>query len=446
MQHAKLQRSDVGLVIYSIFSEVMLRQQIPTLMLQEYLGFQGGESLRVEAGAATEGYALKTALAQIRSGRCDIALVLGLQKTSDFFNFERGSRDLGYWKGIANATDATWLQHNGKPIEIISADLLNKPDVAAGIARRWFDVEQVDAIADVPLTSVAFAIQNIGRDRKKVILINAAAADAITKKECSPYTIHWQDDSYALSVGTARAVLAAGGKSWFFFTPDYSFGHLMEAAATKTINENGGVVRGTAKFPLNNADYSSQLVTASSSKADIFAASTVGGDTINLVKQANEFRLLQGKQRMVVFQVFLPEVHSLGLEKAHGMYVTDGFYWDKDDSTRAWSKEFFKRHGKMPSKVQAYVYLSIRHYLTAIKESGSDASDIVTKKMKSMPAYNFDGKAYIRPNGRVMYDLTLYDVKSPAESKYPWDYYRPQSVIPANVAFGGADTDGCAGQ
>ena len=332
---------------------------------------------------------------------------------------------------------------NGKPVEILSADLLNKPDVAAAIARRWFDTEGVDAIVDVPLTSVAFAIQNLGRDRKKVVFINAAAADALTKKECSPYTIHWQDDSYALSVGTARAVLAAGGKTWFFLTPDYSFGHLMEAAATKTIVDNGGVVKGTAKFPLGTADYSSQLVTSSASKADIYAASTVGGDTLNLIKQANEFQLVKGKQRIVVFQVFLPEVHSLGLDRAHSMYVTDGFYWDKNDQSRAWSKEFFKRHGKMPSKVQAYVYLSVKHYLTAIKEGGSDATEAVTRKMKSMPAYNFGDSAYIRPNGRVMYDLALYEVKSPSESKYPWDYYRRLSTIPAHEAFGGQDTDAC---
>ena len=204
---------------------------------------------------------------------------------------------------------------NGKPIEIISADMLNKPDVAASIVRQWFDVDNVDAIADVPLTSVAFAVQNIARDKKKVVLINAAAASALTGKACSPYTIHWQDDSYALSVGTARAILASGGKSWFFLTPDYAFGHLMEEAATGTIKENGGVVKGSANFPLGTSDYSSQLVTASASKADIFATSTVGGDTLNLLKQASEFHLVKGKQRIVVFQVFLPEFIVLGSKR-----------------------------------------------------------------------------------------------------------------------------------
>ena len=332
---------------------------------------------------------------------------------------------------------------NGKPIEIISADMLNKPDVAASIVRQWFDVDNVDAIADVPLTSVAFAVQNIARDKKKVVLINAAAASALTGKACSPYTIHWQDNSYALSVGTARAILASGGKSWFFLTPDYAFGHLMEEAATGTIKENGGVVKGSANFPLGTSDYSSQLVTASASKADIFATSTVGGDTLNLLKQASEFHLVKGKQRIVVFQVFLPEIHSLGLEKARGIYVTDGFYWDKNEQTRAWSKEFFKRRGSMPSKSQAYVYLSVRHYLKAVQESGSDNAEVVSKKMKSMPAYNFGDTAYIRGNGRVMYDLTLYEVKAPEESKYPWDYYRPLRVISAKEALGGSDSDDC---
>lgn len=332
---------------------------------------------------------------------------------------------------------------NGKPIDVIFADMQNKPEIAASIARRWFDVEQVDAIADVPLTSVAFAIQNIGREKKKIIMINAAAASALTGKSCSPYTIHWQDNSDALSIGTARSVLAAGGKSWFFLTPDYAFGHLMEESAAKTVKENGGVVKGSAKFPLGTADYSSQLLTASASKADIFAASTVGGDTLNLVKQASEFHLVSGKQRIVVFQVFLPEVHSLGLSNASGMYITDGFYWDKNEKTRTWSKEFFKRHGAMPSKSQAYVYLSVRNYLTAIKAAGTDDTEAVVAEMKSTPAYNFGEKAYIRKNGRVMYDLTLYDVKTPEESNYEWDYYRPLRAIPAQEAFGGSDADDC---
>lgn len=332
---------------------------------------------------------------------------------------------------------------NGKPIEILSADMQNKPDVASNIARRWFDVDQVDAIADVPLTSVAFAVQDIAREKKKVLLITAAAAAELTGKACSPYTIHWQDDSRALSVGTTQAVLASGLKRWFFLTPDYAWGNLMEAAATQTIKENGGTVAGTVKFPLGTADYSSPLLTAAASKSQVYATGTVGSDTLNLLKQASEFRLVQGDAKIVVFQIFLPEIHSLGLAQAHGLYVTDGFYWDKNDATRAWSQEFFKRHGKMPSKSQAYAYLSIMHYLKAIKAAGTDDAGAVSKMMKSMPADNFGETVHIRRNGRVMYDLALYEVKTPEESKYPWDYLHLVRKIPAASAFGGSDTDDC---
>ncbi len=332
---------------------------------------------------------------------------------------------------------------NGKPIEILAADMQNKPDVASSIARRWFDIEQVDVIADLPLTSVAFAVQEIARTNKKVLLINAAAAAELTGKACSPYTIHWQDDSRALSIGTAQAVLASGLKRWFFLTPDYAWGNLMEAAATATIKENGGTVVGTAKFPLGTSDYSSQLLAASASKAQVFAAGTVGHDTLNLLKQASEFQLVRGDAKIVVFQMFLTETHGLGLAQARGLFVSDGFYWDKNDATRAWSKEFMKRHGKMPTKSQAYLYLSVMHYLKAVKAAGADDAATVSKTMKSMPADNFGDEVRIRANGRVMYDMALYEVKTPEESKYPWDYYRLVRTIPAKDAFGGADTDDC---
>jgi branched-chain amino acid transport system substrate-binding protein len=305
-------------------------------------------------------------------------------------------------------------------------------------------VEGVDAIADLPVTSVAFAVQDLAREKKKVLLINAAAADELTGEACSPYTIHWQDDSRALSVGTTQAVLASGLKRWLFLTPDYAWGQLMEAAATRTIRENGGTVVGSLKFPLGISDYSSALLAAEASKAEVYATGTVGNDTLNLLKQASEFHLAHGSARIVVFQIFLPEIHSLGLAQAQGLYVTDGFYWDKNEVTRAWSRAFFARHGKMPSKSQAYTYLSVMHYLKAVQSSGADDAETVSRAMKSMPADDFGEQVRIRANGRVMYDLALYEVKSPQQSKYPWDYYRFVRAIPAAVAFGGSDRDTCA--
>jgi branched-chain amino acid transport system substrate-binding protein len=324
----------------------------------------------------------------------------------------------------------------GKPIEIISADLLNKPDVAAAIAGRWYDVEGVDAITDVPLTSVALAVQNISRDKKKVLLITAAASADLTGKACSPYTVHWMDDTNALSVGTARAVVAAGGKQWFFLTPDYAFGTAMERAATAAITAAGGAVVGSAKFPLGTPDYSSFLLTANASPANIFALSTVGGETVTAVKQAAEFGLTQNNRKMVVFLMFLQEVNAIGLKAAQGLYITDGFYWDQDERTRTWSRRFFARMNKMPSKSQANTYAAVTNYLKALDAAKSDDAATVMRQMKSTKADYFGKPVSIRQNGRVVYDLTVYEVKSPAESKYPWDYYKPVRKVSADEAFG----------
>ena len=327
----------------------------------------------------------------------------------------------------------------GKPIEIISADLLNKPDVAAAIAGRWYDVEGVDAITDVPLTSVALAVQNISREKKKVLLITAAASADLTGKACSPYTIHWMDDTSALSVGTARAVVAAGGNKWFFLTPDYAFGTAMERAATAAITAAGGTIVGSAKFPLGTPDYSSFLLTANSSPANIFALSTVGGEIITAVKQSAEFGLTQNNRKMVVFLMFIQEVNAIGLKAAQGLYITDGFYWDQDEQTRAWSRRFFARMNKMPSKSQANTYAAVMNYLKALDAAKSDDAATVMRQMKSTKADCFGKPVSIRQNGRVAYDLTVYEVKSPAESKYPWDYYTPVRKVSADEAFG---TDG----
>jgi branched-chain amino acid transport system substrate-binding protein len=324
----------------------------------------------------------------------------------------------------------------GKPIEIISADMQNKPDIASSIARRWFDVEGVDAIVDVPLTSVAMAVQSVAREKKKVVLITSAASADLTGKACSPYTAHWMDDTRALSVGTGRAVVAAGGKQWFFLTPDYAFGAAMERAASAAVVAAGGTVAGSAKFPLGTADYSSALLTAGASPATIFGLATVGGDTVTAVKQAAEFGLTQNDRKIVVFLMFLPEVHAIGLAAAHGLYITDGFYWDENEKTRAWSQRFFERMKKMPSKSQANTYAAVTHYLKSLDAAKSDDAAAVSKQMKAAPADYFGKPATIRQTGRVVYDLTVYEVKKPDESKYPWDYFKPVRKVAAEEAFG----------
>ncbi len=331
----------------------------------------------------------------------------------------------------------------GKPITVVIGDTQNKPDIAGLIARKWFDVEQVDAIVDLPVTSVAMAVQSIARDKKKIVLQTAAASAELTQKACSPYSVHWTDDTNALAIGTSQAVIAAGGKTWFFLTPDYSFGAFMEMTASNTIRTNGGKVVGAVKFPFGTPDYSSYLLTADASKADVFALSTVGGDTLNAMKQASEFRLTQGGQKIVVFNMFINEIDALGLSSAKGLYLTDGFYWDENEMTRAWSKRFFDKMKKMPSKSQANTYAATMHYLRAIKESGSDDARIVAEKMRSLPGDYFGKHAYIRQNGRVVYDLKLYEAKSPGESRYPWDYLKPLRKIDGEQAFG-PDTKDCA--
>jgi branched-chain amino acid transport system substrate-binding protein len=277
----------------------------------------------------------------------------------------------------------------GKPIQIISADMQNKPDVASAIAGRWFDVEGVDAITDVPVTSVALAVQSVAHEKKKVLMITGAASAELTGRACSPYSIHWMDDTRALSVGTARAVVAAGGKRWFFLTPDYAFGQAMERAASEAIAAAGGTVIGNVRFPLGTLDYSSFLLSAGSSAANIFGLSSVGGDTVRAIRQAAEWGLTQGNRKIVVFLMFLPEVHAIGLSAAHGLYVTDGFYWDENERTRAWSQRFFASQKKMPSKSQANTYAAVTHYLKALDAAKSDDAAAVSRQMKSAPADYF---------------------------------------------------------
>jgi branched-chain amino acid transport system substrate-binding protein len=325
---------------------------------------------------------------------------------------------------------------NGKKIELISADHQNKPDVGSAIARQWYDNDKVDAIVDVPTSSVALAVQDVARERKKVFLISTAASSDLTGKACSATGIHWTYDTVALANGTGSAVVKAGGDTWFFITADYAFGHALERDTAAVVTASGGKVLGSVKVPLNTPDFSSYLLQAQASKAKIVGLANAGGDTINSIKQAAEFGLVEGGQKMAGLLVFVTDIHSLGLKTANGLQLTEAFYWDQNDETRAWSKRFMEKINHAPTMVQAGVYGAVMHYLNAIKAIGSDDGLTVVKKMKETPINDFMTKnGKILENGRVIRDMYLFEVKKPAESKGPWDYYKQIATIPGEQAF-----------
>ncbi len=323
----------------------------------------------------------------------------------------------------------------GRPVEVLSADMQNKPDVASNIVRSWFDREGVDMVTDIPVSSVALAVQAVAREKKKVLMISAATTTELTNAQCSPYSIHWADDTASLAVGTTKAVVQSGGTSWYFITADFAFGTAMEKAATEAIKQAGGTVVGGVRHPMGTSDFGSYLLSAQGSGAKVVALANVGAETIGTIKQAGEFGLTESGQRLVGYIVFITDIHSLGLDLAKGLYVTSGFYWDKNDQTRAWAKRFFDRHGKMPTKEQANTYLATLHWLKGVKAAGTTEAEAVTAAMKAMPTDYFGTPGSIRKDGRVLYDLELYQVKTPAESKAPWDYYKQVRSIPASEAF-----------
>jgi len=331
----------------------------------------------------------------------------------------------------------------GKPIQIISADMQNKPDVASSIARQWFDQDQVDAITDLPVSSVGLAVQQVGKEKKKVLLISAAATAELTGAQCSPTSIQWADDTEALANGTAKAIVASGGKKWFFITADFAFGAAMEGAASAVIKAAGGEVVGDVKHPLGTNDFSSYLLKAQASGANIIGLANVGLDSIATIRQAGEFGITQGGQQLAGFIVFISDIHSLGLKTAQGTYVTTGFYWDDNEATRAFAKRFFEKRQRMPTKEQANTYAAVLHYLKAIDAAKTDDAEKVTAQMKAMPTDYFGRAGSIRQDGRVLYDLALYQVKKPEESKYPWDYYKKVRDITAAEAFRPLATGGC---
>ena len=322
-------------------------------------------------------------------------------------------------------------------IEIVSADHQNKADIGSNIARQWYDTGKVDMIIDVPTSSVALAISQVSREKGKIHVNTGAATADLTGKACSPNTIHWLYDTWMLANGTGKAVVQHGGTSWFFLTADYAFGQALERDTEAVILKNGGKVLGKVRHPLATQDFSSFLLQAQASKAKVIGLANAGGDTTNAIKQAYEFGIVKGGQTLAGLLVFLTDIHSLGLEKAQGLYLTETFYWDLNDQTRAWSKRFAALNsGKYPSMDQAGVYAGILHYLKAIDAGKTDDGTKVAQKMKDLPTDDvLFGKGSIRKDGRKLHPAYLFEVKKPSESKGPYDYYKLLATIPADQAF-----------
>jgi branched-chain amino acid transport system substrate-binding protein len=335
---------------------------------------------------------------------------------------------------------------HGMKVEIVNADHLNKPDVGVNIARQWIDVDHVDAILDVPTSSVALAVNEVIREKNKVFLVSGAATSDLTGAKCSPNTVHWTYDTWMLANGTGKALVKSGGDTWFFLTSDYAFGHALERDTKAVVLANGGQVLGGVLHPLNTQDFSSFLLQAQASKAKIIGLANAGGDTINAIKQGAEFGITAGGQHFAGLLVFISDVQALGLKVAQGLVLTETFYWDMNDATRAWTKRWqAERPGKFPAMTVAGVYAATMHYLKAVAalKSASDGKAVVAK-MKDMPTDDpLFGKGYIRADGRKIHPAYLFEVKTPEESKYPGDDYKLRATIPAEEAFRPMKDDNC---
>lgn len=332
----------------------------------------------------------------------------------------------------------------GKRIEIVSADHQQKADVGASIARRWYDAEGVDVIVDVPHSGVALAVQELARNFNKVLLVSSAGTTVLTNKACSPNGIAWTYDTYALARGTANAVMKEGGKTWAFLTADYAFGQALEKDAAEVVTQGGGRVIASVKHPLNAPDFASFLLQLQGSKAEIIGLATAVGDLINAVKQASEFGIQRGGQKLAALLMLESDVHAIGLQTAQGTYLTTPFYWDLNDETRAFSKKFAEKFNRPPSLLQAGVYGSTLHYLKAVQATNTDEALAVVRKMKETPINDMYTKnVRIREDGRVMRDFYLAQVKAPAESKAPWDYFKIVRTIPAEEVAIPADKSEC---
>ena len=332
----------------------------------------------------------------------------------------------------------------GKPVEVVYADHQNKPDVGVSIARNWYDNDKVDAIVDVPTSSVALPISALTREKNKVNINSGGGSSDITGAQCSPNTVHWTYDTYALSNVAGKAMVKRGEDTWYFVTADYAFGQALERDASNVVKESGGKVLGAVRHPLNSSDFSSFLLQAQASKAKVVALANAGGDTTNALKQASEFGLTAGGQKMIALLQEITDTHSLGIKATQGLIVTDAFYWDRDDETRKFSNRFNERVGHMPTMIQAGLYSATMHYLKAIEAIGTDEAPKVMEQMRATPINDFFAKnGKIRIDGRMVHDMYLFEVKKPEESKGEWDLYNLIATVPGDEAFRPLDKGGC---
>ncbi len=388
---------------------------------------------------------MATALAAVMGGAAQAQTAVKIGVLNDRSGLYADLAGEGSVNAARMAVEDFKAADKGIKVEIISADHQNKPDVGSNIARQWYDQDGVDAILDVPTSSVALAVNQVTREKNKIFINSGAAASDLTGPQCSPNTVHWTYDTWALANGTGGAMVKRGGDSWFFLTADYAFGHALERDTTAVITKNGGKVIGSVKTPFPGTDFSSFLLQAQGSKAKVIGLANAGGDTINSIKQAGEFGITQAGQSLAGLLVFATDVKALGLKTAQGLVLTEAFYWDLNDSTRAWSKRFGEKNGgKMPTMVQAGVYAGVLHYLKAVEAvKGKDPQKVIAK-MKELPTDDpLFGKGQVRADGRTTHDMYLFEVKKPAESKGEWDLYKLLATIPAEQAFRPLNEGGC---
>ncbi|WP_233556455.1 ABC transporter substrate-binding protein [Noviherbaspirillum sedimenti] len=389
-------------------------------------------------GVALAGLAFNTASAQVSGDVVKIGFVTDISGTYADIDGPGGV------EAIRMAIQEMGGSINGKKIEVVYADHLNKADVAASKAREWFDQQGVDVLIGGTNSATSLAMAKVATEKKKPFFAVGAGSSRLTNEECSPYTVHYAYDTIALARGTGGAVVKQGGKSWFFLTADYAFGASLEKDTSDIVKASGGTVVGSVKHPISASDFSSFLLQAQSSKAQILGLANAGGDTINSIKAANEFGVVK-TMKLAGLLMFINDIHSIGLNQAQDMYLTDSWYWDKDEQSRKWAKAYFARMKKMPSSLQAGDYSSALQYLKAVKEVGTDDADKVLaqiRKSKLNDMFVKDGT--VRPDGRMVHDMYLMQVKKPGESKYPWDYYKLLQTIPGDQAFLSKSESKCA--
>ncbi|WP_457106819.1 ABC transporter substrate-binding protein [Methylobacterium sp. P5_C11] len=391
---------------------------------------------------ALAGTALGAAPAAAQGTFSDNAIRIGVLNDQSGLYAEYGGQ--GSVEAARMAVEDMGGKIGSVPIEILTADHQNKPDIASAIARQWYDRDNVDAIMELTTSSVALAVQGLSKEKKKITITTGAATSDLTGKACSPYGYHWAFDTRALAVGTGGALTRAGGNTWFFLTADYAFGSALEADTSKVVLANGGKVLGSVRHPLSNQDFSSFLLQAQGSKAKVIGLANAGLDTSNAIKQAAEYGIVEGGQKLAALLFTLSEVHGLGLKVAQGLTLTEGWYWDANDETRAFGQRYMKRTGRMPNMIQAGTYSAVLSYLKAVKAAGTDETDAVNAKLKALPVDDvFAHGGVVQPNGRMVHDMYLFEVKKPAESKGPWDLYRQLATIPGKEAFASPAESGC---